>query len=141
MDYEVDLDPTHSVIRLTVMAETVTNELAEEIYQHLSEATSSGGPYAAIYDLSATKHTTMPTNTVRSYARRPPSVPMGRKHVVVGTEPVIFGLARLFQMSGEAIGSEFQVVHTVQEAYDIVGVCPEDFTECLIWPCEWVSRR
>jgi hypothetical protein len=141
MDYEVDLCPGHSVIRLTVMAETVTQEMAEEIYRHLSEATSSGGPYAAIYDLSATKHTTMPTSTVRGFAHRPPSVPMGRKQVVVGEEPVIFGLARVFEMCGEAIGSEFQVVHTVQEAYDIVGVRPEDFTECLIWPCERVSRR
>jgi hypothetical protein len=58
---------------------TVTNELAEGIYQHLSEATASGGPYAAIYDLSATKHTPMPTNMVRSYGHRPPSIPMGRK--------------------------------------------------------------
>jgi len=41
MDYEIDLDPSHSVIRLTITAETVTFELAEEIYGHLSEATSS----------------------------------------------------------------------------------------------------
>jgi hypothetical protein len=136
MDYEVDLCHTHSVIRLTVMAETVTREMAEEIYRHLSEATSSGGPYAAIYDLSATKNTSMAPNMVRSYARRQPSIPMGRKHVVVGMEPAIFGLARVFQMCSEAIGSGFQVVHTVEEAYGIVGVHPEDFTECLIWPCE-----
>ena len=141
MDYEIDLDPAHSVIRLTVMVETMTMELAEEIYRHLSEATSSGGPYAAIYDLSATQQTSMPTITVRGFARRKPSIPMGRPHVVVGTEPVIFGLARVFQMCGEAIGSEHQVVHSVEEAYDIVGVHPEDFTECLIWPCEWVSRQ
>jgi hypothetical protein len=134
MDYEVDLDPTHSVIRLTVTAENVTLELADEIYRHLSEATSSGGPYAAIYDLSATKHTTMPTRTVRSFARRQPSIPMGRKHVVVGTEPHIFGLARVFQMCSEAIDSEFQVVHSLEEAYGVVGAHPEDFTECLIWP-------
>ena len=38
------------------------------------------------------------------------------------------------------LGRRELVVHTVQEAYDIVGVRPEDFTECLIWPCEWVSR-
>ena len=136
MDYEIDLCPTHSCIRLTMMAETVTQELAEEIYRHLSEATSSGGPYAAIYDLSATKHTPMPTDMVRRFARRPPSISMGRKHVVVGTEPVIFGLARVFQMCGESIGSEFQVVHTLEEAYSFVGVRPEDFTECLIWPSE-----
>jgi hypothetical protein len=142
MDYEIDLCPTDSVIRLTVTAETVTLELAEEIYRHLSEATSTGGPYAAIYDLSATKKTTLPTDTVRSFGRhRPPAIPMGRKQVVVGTEPHIFGLARVFQMCSEAIGSEFQVVHSVEEAYDIVGVHPEDFTECLIWPCEWVSRQ
>jgi hypothetical protein len=51
--YQIDLDPVHSVIRLTVTAETVTLELAEDIYRHLSKAASSGGPYAAIFDLSA----------------------------------------------------------------------------------------
>ena len=141
MDYEIDLDPTDSVIRLTVTAENVTLEMAEEIYRHLSEATSTGGPYSAIYDLSATKRTSLPTNTVRNFARRPASIPMGRKHVVVGTEPVIFGLAHVFQMCSETIGSEFQVVQSLKEAYEIVGVHPEDFTECLIWPCEWVSRQ
>jgi hypothetical protein len=83
----------------------------------------------------------MPTVQVRGFALRKPSIPMGRPHVVVGTEPVIFGLARVFQMCGEAIGSEHQVVHSVDEAYDIVGVQPWDFTQCLIWPCEWVSRQ
>ena len=43
-DYRVDLDPAHSVIRLTVTAEIVTLELAEDIYRHLSEVTSQGGP-------------------------------------------------------------------------------------------------
>jgi hypothetical protein len=141
MNYEIDLDPTHSVIRLTVMVETMTMELAEEIYRHLSEAAASGGPYAAIYDLSATKQTSMPTVQVRGFALRKPSIPMGRPHVVVGTGPVIFGLAHVFQMSGEAVGKRHQVVHSVDEAYEIVGAHPEDFTECLIWPCEWVSRQ
>jgi hypothetical protein len=150
MDYEIDLCPTHSCIRLTVTAETVTMELAEEIYQHLLEATASGGPYAAIFDLSATKKTTIPTDAVRSFGRhRPPAIPMGacpvcgdaRKQVVVGTEPHIFGLARVFAICADAIGSEFHVVHTVEEAYKAVHVYPEDFTQCLIWPCEWVARR
>ena len=135
MDYEIDLCPAHSVIRLTVMAENVTREVAEEIYRHLLEVTSEGGPYAAIFDLSATKKTSISTNAVRSFGRhRSPSVPMGRKQVVVGTEPAIFGLARVFQMCGEAIDSEVQVVYSLEEAYKIVGVHPEDFTECLIRP-------
>jgi hypothetical protein len=139
MDYEVDLDPKNSVIRRTVTAETVTLELAEDIYRHLSEVTSRGGPYAAIYDLSAAKHTTIPTETVRRFPRRRPSIPIGRTHVIVGKKPHIFGLARVFQMCSEAIGSEFQVVRSVEEAYNIVGARPDDFTECLVWPSE--SKR
>ena len=56
---------------------------------------------------------------------------MGRTHVVVGKWPVIYGLARIFQMCGESIGSEFEVVHTLEEPYDMVGESPEDFTERL----------
>ena len=132
MDYEVDLDPAHNVIRLTVTAETVTLELAEDIYRHLLEAASRGGPYAAIYDLSAAKHTTIPTDLVRAFARRRPSVPTeGRKHVVVGKEPNIYGLARLFQICGDNVGTDYEVVHTLEEAYKVVEVRPEDFTERL----------
>ena len=132
--YQIDLDPVHSVIRLTVTAETVTMELAEEIYTRLKQLWSDGGPYAAIYDLTMTKDTTIPTEMVRGYAKRNPSVPMGRPHVVVGEAPAIFGLARLFQMCREFVHGEFQVVPTLEEAYKIVEVRPEDFTECLIRP-------
>jgi DNA-binding NarL/FixJ family response regulator len=45
------------------------------------------------------------------------------------------------EIIGEAIGSQFQVVHSLEEAHKIVGVHREDFTQCLIWPCEWVSRQ
>ena len=48
MDYEIDLCRAHHRIRLTVTVETVAEELAEDIYKHLSEVTSSDGPYAAI---------------------------------------------------------------------------------------------
>jgi hypothetical protein len=131
MDYQVDLDPTHSVIRLTVTTETVTLALAQEVYQRLSEVTSRGGPYAAIYDLSAAKRTTIPTEMVRTFAHLAPSIPMGRTHVVVGREPVIYGLARIFQMCSEFLRDQFEVVHTLEEAYDIVGARREDFTQRL----------
>jgi len=92
---------------------------------------SRGGPYSAIFDLSAVKETLIPVDVVRGYGRRAPSVPTGKAHVVVGKAPAIFGLARIFQMCGEAVGKEHEVVHTLEEAYKIVGVQPEDFTERL----------
>ena len=51
--------------------------------------------------------------------------------MVVGKQPVIYGLARIFQMCREYLGDKFEVVHSLEEAYDVVGVRPEDFTERL----------
>ena len=68
---------------------------------------------------------------VRGLARNRPSIPMGRPHVIAGEAPVIFGLARLFQMCGESVHKEHKVVHTLKEAYKIVKASPEDFTQRL----------
>jgi len=132
MHSQIDLDPTHGVIRLTVLEEMVSLECAQDVYKQLSQVASKGGPYAAIYDLSMAKGTTIPTEMVRAFARRIHPIPAGeRKHVVVGKETNIFGLARLFQICGDNVGKEFETVHFLEEAYEIVGVRPEDFTERL----------
>ena len=89
MHYQIDVNPKNSVIRLTITEKIMTLECAEDCYQRLSRFTSRGGSYAAIYDLSATKDTTMATEMVRSFARRHPSIPTGRPHVVVGKFPAI----------------------------------------------------
>jgi hypothetical protein len=139
-DYRVDLDSAHSVVRLTVTAEIVTLELAEDIYRHLSEVTSRGGPYAASFDLSGVKRSTISAEAIRSFALRAPAVPEGRTRVEVAKEPSVYGLARMLQLYRDLMGGQHQVVHSLEEAYGMVGVHPEDFTECLIWPREWVSR-
>jgi hypothetical protein len=105
--------------------------LAEEIYTRLTRFSSSGGPYATIYDLTMVKDTTVPVDMVRLFARRNPSVPMGRPHVVVGEAATIYGVARLFQLCREKVYGHFDVVHTLEEAYRICEVHPEDFTQCL----------
>jgi hypothetical protein len=129
--YQIDLDPVHSAIRLTVTEEIFTPELADDIYKRLKQISSSGGPYACIFDLTIVKATTILAQMVKGYAQRDPSVPMGRPHVIVGEETTIYGLARLFQMCREHIYGHFGVVHTLEEAYVIVGVTPEDFTQRL----------
>ena len=129
MHYQLDLEPAHSVIRLTILEEMVSLQCAETAYRHLRQVTSVGGPYAGIYDLTRVKGTSIPTEIIRALARRPPPVPTGRPHILVGKAPVIFGLARLFQMTREHVGELFDVVRTLEEAYAMVEVRPEDFTE------------
>jgi hypothetical protein len=131
MDYRIDLDPRHSVIRATITAAVLTHELAEECYQSVALAASRGGPYAAIWDLSGVTGTTVSANDVRSWALSPRAVPGGRTRVLVAKEPVVYGLSRMLELTHDSIGGQLQIVHSLEEAYEIVGVRPEDFTERL----------
>ena len=131
MDYLVDLDPTHTVISLTITAEIITPELARDISIRLARVLSSGGPFAVICDASRVTSWTESGVTIRERAFRDPAVPEGRTHVIVAGEPSVFGMARMFQQYRDFLGEQYQVVHTMEEAYSIVKVRPEDFTERL----------
>ena len=129
--YQIDLDPVHTVIRLTVTEEIVTPELAQEMYTRLQEISSTRGEYAAIYDLTMVKGTTIEVEVVRSMARNRPAVLLTRPHLVVAEQARIYALARLYEMCREHIYGHFDVVNTMEEAYKICGVLPEEFTQRL----------
>jgi hypothetical protein len=131
MDYRVDLDPTHQVLRVTVTAAVVTHELSEDCHRSVALIASRGGPYAAIWDLSGVTDMMASSNDVRSRALSPPVIPGDRTRVIVAEKPVIFGLSRMFELFRDSMGGKLHVVHSLEEAYDIVGVRPEDFTERL----------
>lgn len=96
MDYQIDRDTTHLVIRGTITGPVLTEELADDYYRALVLA--HGGPYAAIFDFSAVTGTTLSPDAVRGLAGRAPAVPAGRPRVIVADEPWIFGLALMFQI-------------------------------------------
>jgi len=135
--YRIDLDLAHRVIRLTLTA-IVAEEVAEECYRSLSFIASRGDPYAAILDLSRVTSTTLSPDAVRGLAGRAPTIPAGRPRVIVAEEPWMFGLARMFQICRDFVGEQFHVVQSLEEAYDMVGVRPEDFTE-RIFPKDLVA--
>ena len=138
MDYRIDLDPTHQVLRVTVTAAALTHDLGEDCYRSVARIASRGGPYAAIWDLSGVTSTTASTDQVRERASSAPAVPAGRTRVVVAKEPVIYGLSRMSELFRDSMGGQLQVVWSMEEAYAIVGVRPEDFTERL-FPTEMAA--
>jgi hypothetical protein len=127
MDFVIDLDVTHRVFRVTITAAVLTEELAEDYYRNLSLVAARGGPYAAICDYSRVTSTTLSSDTVRGWAKRHPA-PGRRDHVLVAKESAIFGLARMLQLHQDFWGEHFQVVRSLEEAYAMLGVRPEDFT-------------
>jgi hypothetical protein len=132
MDYVVDLDPAHRVLRITITT-ALTDESAKEIYQGVARLGSrGGGPYAVITDFSQVEDFPISGDTIRALAAAAPPIPLGgRPSVFVARQPALFGLARMFEIHRDAMGLQLQVVHSMDEAYELLKVTPQDFTERL----------
>jgi len=130
MSYVIDLDPTHQVFRVTTTG-TVADQECREMYARLSHFAATGGPYAAIFDMSGVTKDQLSAEAIRDLAQEAPAVPVGRLRVVVAPRLVDYGMGRMFELWRDGMGGQFQVVRSVGEAYTMLGVSPEDFTRRL----------
>jgi hypothetical protein len=130
MKYVIDLDPTHQVLRVTVTG-TLTDPASREIYASISHFAATGGPYASILDLSGVTGSEVSIETIQDLAKKPPAVPVGRPRVVVAPRPEDYGLFRMFGQLRNGMAGQFHLVVSVDEAYDMLGVSPENFSERL----------
>ena len=126
----VDLDPRHRVLRITLPS-AVTDDGCREIYRTVGRLASRGGPYAAIAGLSQVVDFPVFASTVRDLAARPTAIPGGRLRVIVASQPALYGLARMFELSRDSMGGQLQVVHSMDEAYKLLNVAPLDFSQRL----------
>jgi hypothetical protein len=130
MEYVIDLDPTHQVLRTTVTG-TLTDSASREAYAFVSHFAAAGGPYASILDLSGVTGNQVSIETVRDLAKKPPAVPFGRPRVVVAPRPEDYGLLRMFELLRGKMAGQHHLVLSVDEAYAMLGVNPEDFSQRL----------
>src|SRR5215469_11948140 len=130
MKYVIDLDPTHQVLRVTVTG-TVTDQASQEAYASVSHLAATGGPYAMILDMSGVTGNQLSIEAIRDLAQKPPAVPVGRPHVVVAPRPEDYGVVRMFELLRDGMGGQFHAVLSVDEAYAMLGVCPENFSQRL----------
>jgi hypothetical protein len=131
MDFVVDLDPKHRVLRITVTT-ALTDKAGKEIYQAVARLASRGGPYAAITDLSQVVDFPISAETVRALAATGPAIPLGdRPSVIVARQAALYGLARMFELHRDSMGGQLRIVRSMDEAYDLLKVSPEDFSQRL----------
>jgi hypothetical protein len=129
VEYLIDLDPTHQVLRVTVTG-TLTDRASREMYASVSHFAAAGGPYASILDLAGVTGNQMSIETIRDLAQKPPAVPLGRPRVVAAPRPEDYGLLRMFELwRGKRRG--LVIVLSVDEAYAMLGVSSADFSQRL----------
>ena len=130
MEYVIDLDPMREVLRVTVTG-IVTDQASREAYASLSHFAATGGPYALILDLSGVTGNELSTETIRDLAKQPPAVPGGRLRVIVAPRPEDYGVVRMFELLRDGMGGQLHPVLSVDEAYAMLGVSPDNFSQCL----------
>jgi hypothetical protein len=130
MEYVIDLDPAHQVLRVTVTG-TLTDPASREMYASFGRFAAAGGPYAGILDLSGVTGNQLSIEAIRDLAKKPPAVPGGRPRVVVAPRPEDYCLLRVFELWRGESGRQFRLVLSMDEAYAMLGVSPEDFSQRL----------
>ena len=113
------------------MTAALTDESCVAIYRTVARLASQGGPYAAITDLSQVPAFPLSANTVRALAAAAPAIPGSRPNVIVAGHPALYGLARMFELSRDSMGGRLQIVRSMDEAYGLLEVAPQDFSQRL----------
>jgi hypothetical protein len=129
MDYLIDVDETHCAFRVTVKTPILTDQDLTDLYRVTERFASQGGPYSGILDLSKVEHMPVTAGTIRTLAWSAPALPAGTPRVIVAREPIVFGLSRMFELSRDAMDGELRVVHSIDEAYGVLGVTAADFSQ------------
>ncbi len=126
MAFVFDFDPTHQILRSTFSGKVTDEELLNHQRVGLLLVTSLD-PRFAIIDLSAADPFEVTADGMRALAKLPPAMPkMDRPRVIIAPSDHTFGMARIFEVEGEATRPNLHVVRSMKEAWVILGIEMEE---------------
>jgi hypothetical protein len=126
MSHVLEFDSEEKIIRVTVHGE-LTDACMSELYSSVHEFLSSHDVRGGILDLTPVTALSVSVEMVRRLAKAAPLFEPPQVRVIVASGDLVFGMARLFQISRSEIHSELFVVHTLDEAYRIHGLTSPHF--------------
>ena len=121
MDYSLQSDPEHRVVLVT-LGTIVTEASALAAYTAVERFIATQGPHSGITDLSEVEKLRVSAEFVRHLAAKPPMIPAGMSRIAVALRLDIYGMSRMFQILREGRGAYLEVVHTLKEAFDLLGL-------------------
>lgn len=121
MAFRFDFDPTNRILRGRFMKEVTDSELID-FYRMTALLSESLSPEAGVADFAQATAEVTP-DTIRKLAKLPPAFPkQDRPRFIVAASDHIFGLARMFQIEGEATRPNLHIVRSEEEAWERLGV-------------------
>jgi hypothetical protein len=125
-DYRMSFDAERAVVRI-VIGKSLTEAIYLAAYATLKRVIASRGPSSVILDTSAVEDFTLSAKFLRNIVDMTPAIPAGKLRVVVAPQAVTYGAARLVQTLRSTTPAPVVVVHTLDEAYAVVGAVAADF--------------
>ena len=127
MPYLIDFDATNRILRARCKGR-VTDDDLRDMYRVGQENVARLDPLSGITDFSEVTEVAFSPQTMRDLARTKPIMPDPRRPVIfVAPTPELFGMARMFELESGEARPNLRVVHTVEEAYQILNVPAPQF--------------
>lgn len=127
MPYPFEFDSTHRILRCQLEGR-VTDEELSGYYRDAERYAKQTDPLAGILDMSGVTSLEVSPETIGELARLPPAMPYpSRPRVLIATSPAVFGVARMFELQGQATRPNLHVVRSEKEALAILGVAETSF--------------
>jgi len=129
MPYRFDFDSTHHVLCCT-FKRRVTDEELRQFLCDAPRVVERTNPRAAIINFRHVKEFHVTGGAMRAMARCDPPMPnMTQPRFIVAPADLIFGMSRIYQLTGETTRPKLRVVRTRQEALSAIGVKDPNFTK------------
>lgn len=121
MPFRFEFDSTNRILRSRFCKEVTEAELTD-CYRLIAILSEALRPEAGVADFSEAT-ATFSSETVRKLAKLPPAMPEpNHPRFIVAASDHIFGLARMFQIEGEATRPNLYVVRSERDVWETLGV-------------------
>lgn len=126
--FQVEFDAEDKILRLTFKGK-YTDEDLRTGYAIVKRCFNRFGSCHCIVDYTGVDDVdvTITTGGVRELAKTQPIFPMNCVTVNVAPNNVMYGLARMFQILSSDARTNFRVVNSMGEAFDLIGVTSPKF--------------
>ena len=123
MALRFEFDPALKILLIRIDGR-LTDEVLREYYRALRKYSTATDASAAITDFSAVTEFAVSSEIIRQLAREEPAVPNAttRPRILVVPQTHAYGLARMFQITGETTRPMLSVVRTMDEAIATLGI-------------------
>ena len=121
MDFSLQSDSEHRVLLVT-LGKIVTEASALAVYTAVEQFIVAEGPHSGITDLSGVEKLNVSSDFIRCLAAKAPMIPDGMSRILVAPRTDLYGVSRMFQLLRDSRGSYLEVVHTLKEAFELLGM-------------------